>query len=271
MANQLLSARCGPNSYVGKCWTQRFITRNDQIRTQRYRKYDYTRALCEDPEMIQKWFNLVHNMVAKYGTPPADIWNFDESGFAMGVLGSGIIVTGVDSIHKQTSIQAGNRHWTTTVEAINAEGIAIPPMIIFRGKVHQEAWFNPERFDSSWTIALSDSGWTNDNLGLEWLVQVYHPHTEKLRQGIYRLLIMDGHGSHATPEFDTKCKELNIIPLYLPPHSSHLLQPLDVGCFSPLKTTYTKELEKTFRLGINHIDKLEFLEIYRRVRPQVFT
>jgi hypothetical protein len=37
------------------------------------------------------------------------------------------------------------------------------------------------------------------------------------------------------------------------PHSSHLLQPLDVGCFSPLKTAYGRQIEKLIRLRINHI------------------
>ena len=48
----------------------------------------------------------------------------------------------------------------------------------------------------------------------------------------------------------------------MPPHSSHILQPLDVGCFSPLKTAYTKQVEKQIRLGINHITKDDFLSIY---------
>ena len=271
MANQLLSERVGPGSTVGKSWAQRFVTRNDQIRTIRYRKYDYERALCEDPEKIREWFDLVRNTINKYGITSADMWNFDETGFQMGVLGSATVVTKADSDRRQSYIQAGNREWVTTIEAINAEGQAIPPMIIFKGKMHQAAWYEPDRLDSTWTIGLSDSGWTNDQLGLQWLKNVFEPHTTKLRIGAFRLLIMDGHGSHATPEFDTLCKELNIVPLYMPPHSSHLLQPLDVGCFSPLKRAYTKHLENTFRVGINHIDKLEFLDTYKQARPEVFT
>lgn len=56
------------------------------------------------------------------------------------------------------------------------------------------------------------------------------------------MLILDGHSSHATAEFDRFCTERNIIPLYMPPHSSHLLQPLDVGCFSPLKHLYGQRI-----------------------------
>jgi hypothetical protein len=52
----------------------------------------------------------------------------------------------------------------------------------------------------------------------------------------------------------------------MPPHSSHLLQPLDVSCFSPLKHAYKQEIQKQIALGINYIDKNEFLTIYSRVR-----
>ena len=72
MANQLLSTRCRSSSKVGKRWTERFVARNAELRTQRYRKYDYERALCENPQTLQNWFNLVRNTIAKYGIPPSD-------------------------------------------------------------------------------------------------------------------------------------------------------------------------------------------------------
>ena len=82
---------------------------------------------------------------------------------------------------------------------------------------------------------------------------------------------MDGHGSHETFEFDTACKKLNIISIYMLLHSFHLLQLLDVGFFLLFKRIYTKELENIFRFGINHVNKLEFLEIYKCIQPQIFT
>ncbi|SLM36159.1 conserved hypothetical protein [Lasallia pustulata] len=52
----------------------------------------------------------------------------------------------------------------------------------------------------------------------------------------------------------------------MPPHSSHLLQPLDVGCFSPLKRAYGHQVEICMQLGRNHIDKLDFLEAFKPAR-----
>lgn len=48
----------------------------------------------------------------------------------------------------------------------------------------------------------------------------------------------------------------------MPAHSSHIIQPLDVGCFGPLKASYGKRVESQMRLGINHINKEEFLSLY---------
>ena len=49
----------------------------------------------------------------------------------------------------------------------------------------------------------------------------------------------------------------------MPPHSSHLLQPLDVGCFSPLKRAYGCQVEGLMRVYINHITKTEFLPCFK--------
>ena len=73
---------------------------------------------------------------------------------------------------------------------------------------------------------------------------------------------MDGHGSHHTAQFEEFCIANSIVTICMPPHSSHLLQPLDVGCFAPLKRSYGKQVESQIRLGINHITKEEFLSIY---------
>lgn len=57
----------------------------------------------------------------------------------------------------------------------------------------------------------------------------------------------------------------------MPAHSSHLLQPLDVSCFSPLKRAYGKLIKQKGRLGYNHIDKLDFLKAYPAAHQEVFT
>jgi hypothetical protein len=73
---------------------------------------------------------------------------------------------------------------------------------------------------------------------MTWLQSIFDKYTKDRTVGKYRLLILDGHKSHFTAEFEQYCLKNSIIPLCMPPHSSHLCQPLDVGCFSSLKNSY---------------------------------
>jgi hypothetical protein len=56
----------------------------------------------------------------------------------------------------------------------------------------------------------------------------------------------------------------------MPAHSSHLLQPLDIGCFAVLKRSYGSLVDQKLRLGINHIEKLDFLAAYPQARTDAF-
>ena len=46
---------------------------------------------------------------------------------------------------------------------------------------------------------------------------------------------LNGHSSHYNPEFIRKACESGVIVFCLPPHTTHLCQPLDVTCFHSLK------------------------------------
>src|SRR5699024_1323521 len=101
--------------------------------------------------------------------------------------------------------------------------------------------------------------------------KTFIPETNGRTSGKYRLLVLDGHGSHLTPEFDKTCSENDIIPICMPPHSSNYCQPLDMGCFSPLKSAYGDLVQTRMQHGYNHVDKLDFLEAYPEARKKAFT
>ena len=108
---------------------------------------------------------------------------------------------------------------------------------------------------------MTDNGWTTNEKGLEW-VQHFDQHTKGCMKGTYRLVILDGHESHHSTEFEIYCKENNIVTLCMPAHSSHRLQPLDVGCFGPLKTAYSHQIERLMKLHFTHISKVEFFHAF---------
>ena len=57
----------------------------------------------------------------------------------------------------------------------------------------------------------------------------------------------------------------------MPAHSSHLLQPLDISCFTTLKRTYGRQIEQLIRDRVNHIDKPDFLIAYNIARTEAIT
>jgi len=72
-------------------------------------------------------------------------------------------------------------------------------------------------------------------VGLYWLKYGFDPATREKAGGKPRLLLCDGHDSHISAEFVCYCIQHGIFLHLLLPHSSHLLQPLDISCFGPLK------------------------------------
>jgi hypothetical protein len=256
-ANILLRTRgSDPPTTVGKNWVKKFVGRHPDLSTRFSRSYDYRRALCEDEGTIRTWFNFVNATIEKYGIADEDIYNFDETGFALGLTATAKVIT------RRAVLQPGNREWVTTIEAINATGWALPPCVIFKGKVFMAAWFNDTQLPSDWRFAISDNGWTNDAIGLEWLQKTFIPSTTSQKKGRYRLLVLDGHGSHVSAEFDAICSQNDIIPIFMPSHSSHLLQPLDIGCFAVLKRAYSDLVVSQVKRGISRIDKCDFLTAY---------
>ncbi|OJD26579.1 guanylate kinase [Blastomyces percursus] len=206
------------------------------------------------------------------------------------VIGTARVITGSDRAGNPKLVQPEDREWVTVIAGVNAMGWALRTMIILKGKVHQSCSYETEGLPRNWVIGVSDTGRTTDKLGLHWLKEVFDKDILPRTKGKYRLLILDRHGSHASAEFDQFCSENYIIALYMPVHSSYcggdvgpmlgaqpsiplhcLLKPLDVGCFSSLKTAYGRQVENQMRLGINHIDKEEFLTLYPIAHARALT
>ncbi|APA15656.1 hypothetical protein SS1G_09530 [Sclerotinia sclerotiorum 1980 UF-70] len=260
MANYILETRGAKK--VGKLWAHRFVKRHTKLKTRFNRVYDFQRALCEDSELIERWFRLVSNMRAKYGILDCDLYNFDETGFMMGQISPHIVVTKADRYGKSKAIQPGNREWATAIICVDGEGHNIPPFLIVKGEHHLSNWYTEGDLPYDWLIKPTTNGWTDNETGLEW-IKHFNKHTESRKVGRYRMLVLDGHESHKSPAFQEYCKEHNIILLSLPPHSSHLTQPLDIGCFGSLKRSYSRQIENFIKAHITHITKTEFFQAFK--------
>lgn len=80
------------------------------------------------------------------------------------------------------------------------------------------------------------------------------------------MLISDGFNSHIEFEFVQYCWDNFIIPFCLPPYSTHLLQPLDVVCFQPLKHYHAEAIDHAVRLGDCSFSRATFLATIHNIR-----
>ena len=80
------------------------------------------------------------------------------------------------------------------------------------------------------------------------------------------LLLLDGHSTHFELRSLQFAKENNIIIFCLPPHTTHVCQPLDCSLFKPLKEHWKQECHKFYQKNPGSIiSKFKFCKIFQPV------
>ncbi|KAL1955307.1 hypothetical protein VTO42DRAFT_8839 [Malbranchea cinnamomea] len=177
MADFLLAKKGdGIPETVGKNWTSSFVKRHPELKLKFVRKFSYKRSRCEDPKIIQNWFQLVQNITSEYRILPDDTYNMDEVGFSIGMISTCMVVTNSERKERPKLLQPDNRDWTTVIAGINALGWALAPMIIFRGK-NPPVYEDEIELPPNGIVKSSPKGWTTDELGLFWLKEVFDKQT----------------------------------------------------------------------------------------------
>jgi hypothetical protein len=156
-----------------------------------------------------------------------------------------------------------------SIECVSSVGRSLLPMIIWPASTHRSNWTTYPT--SGWHYAFSESGYTDSKISLEWLKRIFDPQTKELAQDKPRVLISDGFSTHETLEILEYCFENNIILCRIPSHTSHKLQPCDVGVFGPLKAAYRDKVEELYRGGANTVNKEHFTSLYSPARDQALT
>jgi hypothetical protein len=171
----------------------------------------------------------------------------DEKGFFVGIAprSKRVFSKTVWQLEKLTkAIKDSNREWVTLIACVCASRESLPPALIYQGTSRiQLSWVDDVEVGQHQVFFFnSPTGFSNNELRLAWFERVFERHTKsKARRG-WRLLVLDGHSSHLTPDFTEFCDANRILVMVFPPHSTHRLQPLGVVLFSPLSKNYTNEL-----------------------------
>lgn len=202
---------------------------------------------------------------------PSQMYNMDESGFAVGTSQTSRALVNVRDKTSWKKIQ-GRQEWITAIEVVGAAGVVGPPLLTFKSKHLSTAWV-PDHAPPDWSFTTSKRGWTSDSHGYQWLTEVFQLWSRRRLPNptARRMLVTDGHSSHVTGRVISSCMQNAIDLCIMPPHCSHVLQPLDVSVFAPPKRALGKEADKVAGLDSSRIARVQWTEMYIRAYKSAFS
>ena len=219
-------------------------------------------------DKIIHWFEVIGEVLQDPAILLEDVYNMDKTGIMLCMLGSIKVLISKDDPRDYRGVGV-KRTIVTAIECISANSRSLLPMIIWPATTHRSNWttFPTPR----WHYACSKSGYTDSKISLEWLKRVFDPQTRGQANQKPQVLICNGFRTHKTLKALEFCFENNIILCRLPSHTSHKLQPYDVGVFAPLKEAYCNEADRLFQGGANTVGKQHFTSLYSPAREKAFT
>ena len=260
--------RVDPKRYIDRSWAYRFAKRLPQelqLRPVVQKTKEKKRLEAEDVGQLQFWYNQLRSLL--HQVPARLVYNFDECGFQPG-QGKAQKVLGIKGKVPDLT-EAEHAENITALECIAADGWIMTPLFIFKGKKFMESWF--EEGLPNYYTAVSEKGYINDELAVEWLHKFHNETKDRTKKGEKRILIFDGHTAHHTVEFLQLCETYEILPFCFRPHTTHLCQPLDGKPFLTYKTHFRSMNNLIAQWSGVPGDKANFLYDIVAVREKTFT
>ena len=192
------------------------------------------------------------NIISK----PMQIYNCYETGVSV-VHKPGKVVAelGRRNVYAITSAERGKTH--TVLSCVSASGYSLPPMMVYPRKKSIPESLKEGAIPHTF-FANSDSGWMNSELYLLW----FNFFLQNILPVRPVLLIQDGHGSHVSIDLIELARANDVHLLCLPSHTTHILQPLDVGVFKSFKSHFSKACSRYLANNPGRVitnDKLAYL------------
>lgn len=224
----------------GRTWFESFLKRNPEIREKTAQNITKARDDVTEDDII-KWFKEVDEYLEEKGLKevledPSRIFNADESAFFLTPKQDKVLAKRGDNNLYSTG--GDEKENLSVLITANAAGDLAPPMVIYN--YERVPAYISAGVPENWAIGRSESGWMCSSTFYEYMCNIFNPWVTA--QGITRpiLLFLDGHRSHLTLHLANFCVANGIELIALYPNSTHILQPMDLAVFRPLKQTWKK-------------------------------
>lgn len=252
------------DGFPGNDWCAAFEKRwKQQISNRVAQNLPKNRAMAGHPDILMDFYTKLNDIMTKLDitNKPQNVYNCDETGFQTDA-GKQRVLCKRGSKNPNKLVGSVTKASYTVLTCCNAIGDFLPLFINYKGLHLYSTWCvngpNNARYN------CSPSGWMESPQFLDWFLNCFVPATSK--QEGNKLLIYDGHNSHISIELIETAVKNNITLLCLPAHTSHLVQPLDVGVFKAVKQSWRKILQQYYHeTAYKNVDKIAFPNLMKKL------
>lgn len=257
------------NGRPGRRWYEGFLKRNPDISERISQHLVKSRSTIRETS-IRGWFQEINtyfleNNLMEIIKDPKRVYNCDETAFLLAPKENCVLVAkGEKTVYNVTNND--DKECLTTLITVNAVGDNLPPMVVYKYK--RIPFSLARKMPKGWGMGCSDSGWMNGEIFFEYIANVFLPYLRQNQAEFPVVLFLDGHVSYLSLALSEFCKEYQIILIALYPNATHLLQPLDVGVFRPLKVEWKKAVHSwKIENDGRKLRKEDFAPLLARILP----
>jgi hypothetical protein len=190
-------------------------------------------------EQITNYFCHLFNTIS--GAPSHFVFNMDEMGHQDWADAKETVCYGPANSTEERLYypvpRSGKR--ITLIACIATDGSFLRPGLVIARKTYDNELALQGYTSEKVEIYSQSKSFVDRDIFLDWFQDTFVAEVNKRRtQYDYNgpaFLIMDNCTAHSGPTFETLCHDNKITPIFLPPHSSNQLQPLDVSVFGITK------------------------------------
>lgn len=232
----------GSLTKVGKSWWDGFRKRHPNLKWRKTEGITQSRSSITE-ESIRHWFRDLHSFIASHNLQniyldPARCFNLDETGILLSNQSGKVLAPSGCKNVLQKTVGDGKEQLTVLVNG-NAEGRFVPPLFVMPYK-RIPSWLESQLPKDEVYIGLSESGWMTTEVLYEYIMNCFVPWLDSSETPRPIIMFTDLHSTRLNYHLVNAARENGIILYGLPPNSTHVMQPLDVAFFRPLKALWRK-------------------------------
>ncbi|XP_065639662.1 uncharacterized protein LOC136072385 [Hydra vulgaris] len=220
----------------GNDWVRSFLKRHKKLLSYRACQNICRKRAAVICDSVNRFFSNLEETIKKF--LPQNIINYDKTNLSD------------DPKSKQMIFRKGTKHAkrvmntskssVSIIFACSADGVFLSPYTVYKAERLMDTWILGGPMDARYN--RTKSGWFDSHCFIDWMQTLVIPYFRHVDNDALKILIGDNLACHLSIEVIEICEANNILMVFLPPNSTHLLQPLDLAVYGPIKSTWRKVL-----------------------------